>query len=77
MKMRGRRWLLSPQARYERTGDAPNVIFTCGGFVRDGTLWMYYGAADSCICLAKASLADVIASIREEPAEEMTSQDLF
>jgi len=60
---RTRRWLLSPEESYERTGDAPNVVFASGGFVRNGELWMYYGAADSCICLAKAKLADILSVV--------------
>ena len=67
---RTHRWLMSPQEDYERTGDAPNVIFTCGGIVRDGELWLYYGAADSSICLAKAYLEDVLAVVKEEPVAE-------
>ncbi len=64
---RARRWLLSPHKPYERTGDAGNVIFACGGMVRDGELWMYYGAADSCICLARASVGDILDMVRNEP----------
>lgn len=63
---RARRWLLGPREGYERTGDAPNVVFACGGFVRDGRLWMYYGAADSCICLATAKLSDVLSLVKNE-----------
>ena len=58
---------MSPEEQYERTGDAPNIIFACGGFVREGVLWMYYGAADSSICLAKARLSDVLALVKDEP----------
>lgn len=63
---RARRWLLTPRARYEQTGDAPNVLFPSGGFVRAGELWVYYGAADSCICLAKARLSDVLEVVLRE-----------
>jgi len=58
---RSHQWLLGPKEDYERTGDAPNVVFACGGFVRDDELWVYYGAADSSICLATAKLSDVVA----------------
>ncbi len=57
---RGRQWLLSPAEIYERSGDAPNIVFATGGFVRDNVLWVYYGAADSCICLATADLDAVV-----------------
>ncbi len=65
-----RRWVLSPQEPYERTGDVPNVIFPCGGFVRGDQLWMYYGAADSSICLATASIPELLEKIRRESEEE-------
>ena len=58
-------WLLSPREPYERMGDAANVVFAVGGFVRNGELWTYYGAADASICLARAKLADVIDMLRE------------
>jgi predicted GH43/DUF377 family glycosyl hydrolase len=65
---RARRWLLSPREPYEQMGDAPQVVFPTGGFVRGKDLWVYYGAADSCICLAKAKLADVLDVILLEQA---------
>ncbi|MBC8373547.1 MAG: glycosidase, partial [Planctomycetes bacterium] len=66
---RARRWLLGPQAPYERIGDAGNVIFSCGGIVRDGELWVYYGAADSSICLARAKVSDILEMIEEQPTD--------
>jgi predicted GH43/DUF377 family glycosyl hydrolase len=57
---RSRRWLLGPREPYERTGDGPNIVFSCGGFVRGDELWVYYGAADTSICLATAKLSDVL-----------------
>jgi predicted GH43/DUF377 family glycosyl hydrolase len=67
MIARARRWMLAPREPYEQVGDAPNVVFPCGGFVRDQTLWVYYGAADSCICLATAPLEDVLELVMAEP----------
>jgi predicted GH43/DUF377 family glycosyl hydrolase len=66
---RTRHWLLGPQKDYERIGDAPNVVFPCGGFVRNSTLWIYYGAADSSICLATADLTDVLQCVSSDGAE--------
>jgi predicted GH43/DUF377 family glycosyl hydrolase len=66
---RSRQWLLSPQEHYERMGDAPNVVFASGGFLRGDDLWIYYGAADSCICLATAKLSDVLSMITSDVAD--------
>jgi predicted GH43/DUF377 family glycosyl hydrolase len=65
---RARRWLLSHRAPYEQVGDAPNVVFPCGVFVRGDDLWVYYGAADASICLATARLSDVLELVLAAPA---------
>ena len=53
--------LLAPRADYERIGDIPNVVFACGAVVEDnGDVNMYYGAADTCMCVATAKLDKII-----------------
>ncbi len=51
--------ILSPREKYERIGDVPNVVFSTGVLLEEGSLSVYYGASDSCICLGRAPL-DVI-----------------
>ncbi|MFC1809586.1 glycoside hydrolase family 130 protein [Candidatus Omnitrophota bacterium] len=59
--------ILSPREPYERVGDINNVVFSCGAVVEDdGEVKVYYGAADTCICLAVATLDELIASCKEE-----------
>jgi len=63
-------WILAPLASYERTGDVPNVIFPCG-LLHDaatGEVQLYYGAADSSICLATARLDDLLDVVLSAPA---------
>jgi predicted GH43/DUF377 family glycosyl hydrolase len=65
-------WILGPLAPYERTGDVPNVVFPCG-LIHDtarGEIRLYYGAADSSICLATARLDDLLEAVLAAPAEE-------
>lgn len=62
-------WVLGPLADYERNGDVPNVVFPCG-LVHDvptGDLRLYYGAADTTICLATARLDDLIDALLSAP----------
>lgn len=62
-------WVLAPLADYERTGDVPNVVFPCG-LVRDegsGQIRLYYGAADTSVCLATAQLDDLLAAVLAAP----------
>jgi predicted GH43/DUF377 family glycosyl hydrolase len=62
-------WVLAPLAPYERSGDVPNVIFPCGLLddPASGTLRLYYGAADSSICLATARLDELLDAVLAAP----------
>jgi predicted GH43/DUF377 family glycosyl hydrolase len=57
---RSEEWIFGPKASYEREGDVDDVVFPCGWINRDGEVLMYYGAADSCICLATANLQELV-----------------
>lgn len=59
---RGEPYLLAPQAPYERTGDVPNVAFPCAALAdaATGRLAIYYGGADTVVCLAFAQVDEVI-----------------
>jgi len=52
--------ILSPRERYERIGDVPNVVFSCGALLEGDTVHLYYGASDSCICRGEAPLEAVV-----------------
>lgn len=53
--------VLSPRERYERVGDIPNVVFPCGAVIEpNGEIKVYYGAADTCICVATMRLDDLV-----------------
>lgn len=62
--------ILFPTEPYERTGDISNVIFSCGAILEDnGEVKIYYGATDTCICLATASLQDLIDDCLRKPPQ--------
>ncbi|KPK62180.1 MAG: hypothetical protein AMK73_06605 [Planctomycetes bacterium SM23_32] len=57
--------ILAPRTDYERVGDVGNVVFASGAVVEpDGMVKVYYGAADTAICVATAPLAEIIAVAR-------------
>lgn len=56
-------WIFGPKAAYEREGDVDDVVFPCGWLVKNDTIKMYYGAADSCIALATAKLSKLVSFI--------------
>jgi len=60
---RGDEWVFGPQEPYELHGDVDNVVFPCGYTIgTDGdTINLYYGAADTRIGLATASIREALA----------------
>jgi len=64
-------WVLGPTEPYELMGDVPGVVFPCGLIHEPGTdeLKLYYGAADTCIALATASLSEVLSFVLEHGQE--------
>ncbi|MFC1644362.1 hypothetical protein ACFL5C_03510, partial [Candidatus Omnitrophota bacterium] len=48
------------ETEYEVSGVVPNVTFTCGAVAIDDTLFLYYGGADTVICVATAKIKDVL-----------------
>ena len=63
--------VLSPREEYERVGDVGNVVFACGAVVEsDGEVKVYYGAADTSICVATAELDELIESCFESNGED-------
>ena len=60
---RGDSWMFGPEAPYERSGDVNDVVFPCGQTIgADGdTIYLYYGAADSCMAMATGSVRSLLA----------------
>jgi len=55
------RWLLQPEEPYEVTGYVPNVVFTCAAVPeKDRTLKLYWGAADTVMCVGTAVIDELV-----------------
>lgn len=46
--------ILEPEEDFELCGSVPNVVFTCGAVLIGDTVFVYYGGADTVICVATA-----------------------
>jgi len=54
-------WILQPEAPWEISGYVPNVVFTCGTIPEeDGTLKIYWGGADTVMCVGTANIKELI-----------------
>ena len=53
-------WILGPHEHYEISGAVPNVVFPCGHTQVGDDLHVYYGGADSCVCLASTKISHLL-----------------
>ena len=60
--LRSQSWMFGPEVPYETVGDVAYAVFPCGTTVLpDGdTIHMYYGAADTCVCMAVGSIKKLL-----------------
>ena len=62
--------ILSPRDEYERIGDVQNLVFSCGAIIEPGdVLKLYYGAANSCICVGSTKLSAIVEACIESAKE--------
>jgi len=47
----------------EQDGYVPNVVYSCGGLVHDGLLWLPYGIGDVRIGVAYVRLAELLRAL--------------
>jgi predicted GH43/DUF377 family glycosyl hydrolase len=52
--------ILEPEDPWEQKGDVPHVVFSCGAVEWEDSYNLYYGAADSVICLATVSQTEAL-----------------
>ncbi|MBP2644163.1 MAG: Beta,4-mannooligosaccharide phosphorylase [Firmicutes bacterium] len=57
----GDSWILQPEDPWEITGYVHNVVFTCGAILENnGIVKIYWGAADSVMCVGTANINDLV-----------------
>jgi beta-1,4-mannooligosaccharide/beta-1,4-mannosyl-N-acetylglucosamine phosphorylase len=57
---RGKQNILEPRELYETVGQVPNVVFPTGMIVEDERVLIYYGAADTSVCVAETTIEELI-----------------
>ncbi|MEM3568185.1 MAG: hypothetical protein QXI20_01470 [Candidatus Jordarchaeales archaeon] len=60
MLYRSRAPLLGPKEHYEFSGFKPGVTYVTGAVVKDSKLLVYYGAADTHVCVAYTNLDELL-----------------
>lgn len=52
--------ILEPKEDYELFGKVPNVVFSCGNILLDDKVLVYYGGADTVLCVATFELGELL-----------------
>jgi len=64
----GDEWILQPDEPYEITGYVHNVVFSCGAVPEeDGSLKIYWGGADSVMCVGTADIEKLVDHCLDNP----------
>jgi beta-1,2-mannobiose phosphorylase / 1,2-beta-oligomannan phosphorylase len=63
--------VLEPDQHYENTGFKPGVVYSCGAVVKNDDLFLYYGAADHHVCVAKAKYKRFLGKLKKEKSVKM------
>lgn len=59
--------LFSPTKKWEKEGVVNNVVFPTGSALFENDLYIYYGAADKHIAVAKINLPELLGELRKQP----------
>lgn len=62
--------LLVPEEKYEREGVVVDIVFPTGALIKDDTLAVFYGGADTVSCLATCSLSALLRDMDPDKKEE-------
>jgi predicted GH43/DUF377 family glycosyl hydrolase len=64
--------ILKPDSEYENNGFKPGIAYPCGAVIVKDQLLVYYGGADSVVCVATAKLDDFLAELTTKETATLT-----
>jgi predicted GH43/DUF377 family glycosyl hydrolase len=59
--------LFSPTDKLEKEGSVPNVVFPTSAIIKNNTVYVYYGAADSRIMAKAINLNELLGKLKNNP----------
>jgi beta-1,2-mannobiose phosphorylase / 1,2-beta-oligomannan phosphorylase len=65
--------ILEPDEVYENSGFKAGVVYPCGAVIINDILYVYYGAADSYVCVATANLEEFLKELRYSEVARLTT----
>lgn len=72
IRYRSQHPVLEPDEDYENEGFKASVVYSCGATVKDGRLFVYYGGADTVVCVATADMDVFLNALMEKKRPMLT-----
>jgi predicted GH43/DUF377 family glycosyl hydrolase len=69
---RTRKPILAPTEWYENHGFKAGVAYPCGAVIKDNELFVYYGGADSYVCVATAPLDEFLYHLKHQEVIQLS-----
>ncbi len=66
--------ILEPDEWYENHGFKSGVVYSCGAVIKDGQLLVYYGGADTVVCVAAAPIDWFLEQLLAKGSPKLTMQ---
>ena len=57
--------IIEPDKKYENEGFKAGIVYTCGATIKGDDLVLYYGGADTVVCVASCNLKDFVKQIKD------------
>ncbi len=74
---RSNRPILEPNDSYENEGYKSGVAYPCGAVIKDNTLVVYYGGADTYLCAASRNLDEFLTELKASSPVKERPQPIF
>ena len=69
--------ILEPVEWYENEGHKAGIAYPCGAAIIDNKLFVYYGGADTVVCVATAELSEFMESLIKDKKPKLTKVGKF
>ena len=73
---RSKKPILEPKEFYENNGFKGGVVYASGAVVKNGKLFIYYGGADSFVCVASANLDEFLKDLKKDVEPKVSIKKL-
>lgn len=65
--------IITPTEWYENEGFKAGVAYPCGAVIKQNTLYIYYGGADSVVCVASSDLDEFLSDLKHQKTPRLSS----